>query len=76
MTIIGRLGDSFPQFDGQGSYHQDVWSTLDKHCQDVRYTKIHPVHPRPDDIQKFKNINTNIILLYNISVTNISVTLT
>ena len=33
-----------PQFDGQGSYCQDVWSTPGKHHQDVRYAKIHPVH--------------------------------
>ena len=43
-TIIGQPGDSFSQFDGQGSYCQDVWSTPDECHQDVGYAKIHPVH--------------------------------
>ena len=57
-TIIGQLGDSFPWFVGQGSYCQDVQSAPGEHCQDFRYAKVHPVHPQPDDIQKFKNTNT------------------
>ena len=53
-TIIGQLGDSFPRFDEQVSCCQDVWSTLDEpqlaNEGHVRFTKGHPVHPRPNDI--------------------------